>query len=235
MPETVIFPDPRTADPYGLVAIGGDYRPRTLLAAYRAGIFPWPAEDLPYAWYSPDPRFVLPPAEIHVGRSLRKAIRRRGYRITFDRAFGRVIQACANIPRRPEDDGVEDAASGTWIVPELLRGFEALHRRGYAHSVEAWRGDRLVGGLYGLAIGDVFCGESMFAREPDASKTAFVALAERLEAWDFRLIDCQIRTEHLARFGARDWPRERFLEQLARALQQPTRFGPWTALAPAGG
>ncbi|MEM8998030.1 MAG: leucyl/phenylalanyl-tRNA--protein transferase [Acidobacteriota bacterium] len=219
--DSVLFPDPRTADPYGLVAIGGDYRPRTLLSAYASGIFPWPAEDLPYAWYSPDPRFVLPPAELHVGRSLKKSLRRHRYRITFDRAFGRVIRACSTIRRRGEP--------GTWIVPDLRRGFEALHRQGFAHSVEAWHGDELVGGLYGVALGGLFCGESMFARRNDASKAALVTLVDRLLEWDFRLIDCQVQTDHLESLGARDWPRQRFLDELAVALAMPHRVGSWSS------
>lgn len=223
--DSVIFPDPRTADPYGLVAIGGDYHPRTLLAAYGSGIFPWPAEDLPYAWYSPDPRFVLPPAELHIGRSLKKSLRRQRFRTTFDRAFPEVIRACASAKRAGEP--------GTWIVPELRRGFEALHRQGFAHSVEVWEGNELVGGLYGIALGGIFCGESMFTRRSDASKIALVALVERLLAWDFCLIDCQVKTSHFESLGARDWPRQRFLDELAVALAQPHRRGRWSVKDPA--
>lgn len=218
--ETGLFPDPRdAADEYGLVAIGGDFRPSVLLAAYRSGIFPWPSEELPYAWFCPDPRLILRPRSMRINRSLRKSLRRGAYRVTFDRAFERVIEACATAPR-PEE-------AGTWIMPELRQGFEDLHRYGYAHSVEVWSRDSLVGGLYGLSLGGMFCGESMFHTEPNASKAALVALTERLAEWDFRFIDCQVHTEHLASLGAHEMSREAFLEELDRALEVPTRRGSW--------
>lgn len=217
------FPDPREADEDGLVAVGGDFTPDLLLAAYRRGIFPWPAPGYPFVWYSPDPRAVLVPEELHVPRRLRKTMRRGPYRITFDTAFERVLRACATAPRPGEP--------GTWIVPPLIDGYVGLHRAGYAHSVEAWDGSRLVGGLYGVAIGAAFCGESMFHLAPDASKLAFVALVERLREWGFRLVDCQIRTDHLARFGAREWPRERFLAALASAAGEDRPPGSWREAA----
>lgn len=215
------FPDPRWADDYGLVAIGGDYGPERLLAAYACGIFPWPSDDLPYAWFSPNPRLVLRPGEIHLSRSLRKTLKRGLFRVTCDLAFDEVIRHCA-AASRPNGEG-------TWLIPELVRGLSALHRLGFAHSVETWHGDELVGGLYGIALGSYFCGESMFFSERDASKVALVHLVERLREWGFRMIDCQVYTEHMARFGAREWPRDRFLDELELAVGEPGRRGPWTS------
>lgn len=220
------FPDPRLAAAHGLVAVGGDYRPERLLAAYASGIFPWPSDELPYAWFSPDPRMVLPPDRLHVGRSLRKTLRRGRFEIRYDSAFERVVRACARAPR---GDGY-----GTWLTEPLIEGFLGLYRLGFAHSVEAWRDDRLVGGLYGVALGAIFCGESMFHHEPDASKVAFVALTERLRAWRYLLIDCQVYSEHLATLGAREWPRSRYLEVLRAALRRPVRRGSWSDTTDAG-
>ena len=202
------LPDAEDADPRGLVAVGGDLRPERLLDAYRRGIFPWYGDGLPILWHSPDPRFVLEPSAIRVNRSLRKAIRRAPYRLTCDTAFDRVIRHCAGTAR-PEQDG-------TWITNDMIAAYDQLHALGHAHSVEAWLGDELVGGVYGVQIGAVFCGESMFALAPDASKIAFVQLVRQLERWGFELIDCQVHTEHLERFGAVEWPRKRFLELLAQ-------------------
>lgn len=201
------------------MAIGGDFAPERLILAYSQGIFPWPTEGFPLLWFSPDPRFVLPLQRGHVGRSLQKMVRRARYRVTVDVAFGDVIRACADQPRPGQ--------SGTWITEELIEGFEALHASGFAHSIEAWEGERLVGGVYGVSLGRVFFGESMFAHAPDASKVAFVTLMGNLRAWNFSFIDCQVHTEHLARFGAELWPRARFLDQLHDALDAPTRRGPW--------
>lgn len=213
------FPDPRYAADHGLVAIGGDFRPERLLAAYMSGIFPWPSEELPLAWFSPDPRLVLRPGELHVSRSLLKERRRGRYRITFDTAFDEVVRRCA-LARR---DG-----RGTWITDELRAGMCGLHRLGFAHSVEAWSGSVLVGGLYGVSIGTTFSGESMFHAAPNASKVALVRLVERLRDWEFRMVDCQVHTPHLERLGAREWPRDDFLDELALAIAEPTRRGPWT-------
>ncbi|HEX9733451.1 MAG TPA: leucyl/phenylalanyl-tRNA--protein transferase [Thermoanaerobaculia bacterium] len=214
------FPDPRWADDYGLVALGGDYRPERLLAAYACGIFPWPSEGLPHAWFSPNPRLVLRPDELCLSRSLRKTLRKGRFRVTYDLAFDDVIRHCA-AASRPN-------GAGTWLTPELVRGLRRLHRLGFAHSVESWRGDELAGGLYGVSLGTLFCGESMFFRQRDASKVALVHLAERLRSWGFRMIDCQVHTDHLARLGAREWPRDRFLDELGLAVREPTRRGPWT-------
>jgi leucyl/phenylalanyl-tRNA--protein transferase len=218
--QELAFPPPEGADPSGVVAVGGDLRPERLLLAYSQGIFPWPAPGLPLLWHSPDPRMVLRPRELRVSRSLRKTLRRGCYRVSLDRAFGRVIRACAEIPRPGQD--------GTWITPEMTLAYEELHARGFAHSAEAWLGEELAGGLYGLSLGGCFFGESMFALRPDASKVAFATLVRKLAAWDFDLVDCQIHTEHLARLGAREWSRARFLRALRRSLARPTRRGRWT-------
>jgi leucyl/phenylalanyl-tRNA--protein transferase len=213
------FPPPEGASPEGVVAIGGDLSPERILLAYSQGIFPWPHRGLPLLWFSPDPRFVLELHRVHVGRSLRRRLRDTSYAVTMDTAFEAVIEGCATGPRPGQE--------GTWITDGIRRGFTALHGRGFAHSVEAWQGEELVGGLYGVAIGHAFTGESMFARAPDASKVAFVTLLGNLLRWTFRLIDCQVETEHLARFGASAWPRARFLAALREAVAAPTRHGPW--------
>ena len=213
------LPTPDSADARGLVAVGGDLEPERLLDAYRRGIFPWYEDGLPILWHSPDPRFVLPVKELEVNRSLRKTIRRARYEIRLDTAFSRVVKACSVVPRPGQD--------GTWITVEMIRAYERLYALGWAHSAEAWLDDELVGGLYGVSIGGVFCGESMFASEPDASKVAFVHLVRQLERWGIELVDCQVATEHLARFGARDWPRAKFLGVLRELVERPTSKGPW--------
>ena len=215
--ERLLFPPPERGPRRGPIAVGGDLRPERLLLAYSMGIFPWQGE--PLHWHSPDPRMVLLADELAVSRSLRRAIRRRRFRLTFDTAFAEVMTACATAPRPGQD--------GTWITPGMIDSYTELHRRGIAHSVEAWRDDALVGGLYGLSLGAAFFGESMFARETDASKIAFVALVERLSTWGIPLVDCQVYTEHLASLGAREWPRRDFLAALDAALDRPTRLGPW--------
>jgi leucyl/phenylalanyl-tRNA--protein transferase len=208
------FPSPEAADASGLLAVGGTLTPRRLLAGYRHGIFPWYAEGQPLLWHSPDPRFVLAPGKLHVSRSLERTLRRGTYAIRADTAFDAVVDACALAPRPGQD--------GTWITPAMRNAYGALHRLGFAHSVEAWQGSDLVGGLYGVALGSVFFGESMFSRAPDASKTAFVTAARALFLAGCRLIDCQVETEHLARFGAEPWPRRRFLRELATAVDGPS-------------
>ena len=216
--ERLLFPPVEHAED-GLLAVGGDLRPERLILAYRSGIFPWYEQGQPILWHSPDPRMVLRAQALRVNRSLRKMIRRGLYRITLDTAFRRVIEACAST-RRP-------AQRGTWITAAMKDAYSELHRRGFAHSAEAWREDELVGGLYGVSLGAAFFGESMFARAPDASKVAFVVLAEQLARWGITLIDCQVYTEHLARFGAEEWPRKRYLTALQKALARPTRQGMW--------
>jgi leucyl/phenylalanyl-tRNA--protein transferase len=213
------FPHPKESDPSGLLAVGGDLSPERLLLAYASGIFPWYAEDQPILWHSPDPRAVLRVEELHVPRSLAKAVRRGRFEVRLDTAFEAVIRSCAEIAR--------PAAGGTWITPDMLHAYCELHRLGFAHSAEAFAGDRLVGGLYGVSLGSIFFGESMFAREPDASKVAFVALVRQLAQWGFELIDCQQPTHHLARFGAVLWSRSCYLDALARCTARPTRRGAW--------
>jgi leucyl/phenylalanyl-tRNA---protein transferase len=205
----------------GLVAVGGDLSEATLLAAYQQGVFPWFSADEPILWYCPDPRFVLPLERFHVPRSTAKRLRRESWEIRCDTAFARVIERCAHAQRSYECE--------TWIVPSMLAAYEGLARSGYAHSFEVWRGEALVGGLYGVSLGGTFFGESMFSDERDASKAALVALVAALRAWGFDLLDCQIQTEYLAQFGATEIPRDDFLAQLAQSLEKPTRRGPWTA------
>jgi leucyl/phenylalanyl-tRNA--protein transferase len=217
--KRLIFPDPEEAEE-GLLAVGGDLSPERLLLAYAEGIFPWYEEGSEILWHSPDPRTVLLPADLHVPRSLERTIRRGSYRLTLDAAFDEVVAACATAPRPGQE--------GTWITAEMREAYVTLHRLGFAHSAEAWEGDHLAGGLYGVCLGGAFFGESMFTRVPDASKAAFVSLVRQLERWGINLIDCQVETEHLERFGALPWPRRRFLAALDRALQAPTRRGPWT-------
>jgi len=218
--ERLIFPKPELAEPDGLLAVGGDLSPRRLLLGYSIGVFPWYSEGQPILWHSPDPRFVVSAKAAHIPRSLEKRIRRGEYEIRWDTAFDEVVRACARTPRPHQ--------SGTWIDSKMAVAYSRLHELGYAHSIEAWQGSELVGGLYGVSLGAVFFGESMFARAPDASKVAFVTLLARLVEWEIDLVDCQVRTEHLARFGAEDWPRARFLEALEVALDAPTRRGSWS-------
>lgn len=214
------FPPPESATPEGVVAFGGKPEPLRLLSAYRQGIFPWPHRGLPLLWFCPDPRFVLIPSQAHLSRSLRKTMRRGLFEVRCDTEFEQVIRACARQRRRDQ--------RGTWITSGLINGFTRVHEWGFAHSIEAWQDGRLAGGLYGVSLGGVFYGESMFAAVPDASKVAFATLLANLIRWDFHLVDCQSYTEHLASFGAEEWPRRRFLAALEKALQTPTRWGKWT-------
>ena len=218
--DQIAFPPPELADESGLLAVGGGLEPERLLLAYASGIFPWYSEGQPILWHAPDPRMVLLSSELNVSRSLRKSIAKTELRITLDQAFSQVMRRCAEI-ERPDQDG-------TWITNAMFQAYEQLHDLGFAHSCEAWRGDDLVGGLYGVSIGDVFFGESMFATESDASKIAFVKLVRQLSAWGVELIDCQVYTEHLERFGADEWAREHFQEALEDAIRAPTRRGPWS-------
>lgn len=219
LPDQHIFPDPRLAEPNGLLACYGDLHPDRVLRAYSLGIYPWYSEGTPILWWSPDPRMVLVPNELEVGRSLRKRIRQTPYRLTMDTAFDEVIERCASVPRPGQE--------GTWITTDMKDAYRTLHRLGHAHSVEAWEGEVLVGGLYGVVVGRAFCGESMFASAPDASKIAFTELVGQLQAWGCTLIDCQVYTDHLARFGAREIPRDEFLSKLEHAQLGLLRPGPW--------
>lgn len=213
--QSNIFPPLGRAlrSPSGLLAMGGDLSAERLVAAYRHGCFPWYSHGQPLMWWSPDPRTVLFPEELHVPRSLRKTLRQQHFRITYDSAFEQVIHACAQ-PRSSD--------SGTWVTPAMQSAYTRLHQLGHAHSVEVWHGQQLVGGLYGIAMGRLFFGESMFARMSDASKVGFATLVQDLQQAGFVLIDCQMPTEHLARFGARDIPRSKFQQYLQRDLDSPS-------------
>lgn len=217
--EELIFPPANLASEDGVLAVGGEPSPERLLLAYSQGIFPWPHEEYPLLWFSPDPRFVLEPASAIIGRSLQKSIRRGRYDIRADTAFREVMLRCAK-QKRP-------GQRGTWITPEMIEGYCALHDRGIAHSIEAYEQEQLVGGLYGVSLGGIYFGESMFADAEDASKVAFATLLAQLQEWRFDLVDCQSYTDHLARFGAVHWPRQRFLRTLETSLQKATRKGPW--------
>ncbi|HET7755338.1 MAG TPA: leucyl/phenylalanyl-tRNA--protein transferase [Anaeromyxobacteraceae bacterium] len=225
--DAAVFPDPRHAEPDGLLAVGGDLSPQRLLAAYREGIFPWFDEESPILWWSPDPRLVLFAGELHVPRSLDRTIRRGAYRVTADAAFGAVIRGCSEKERPGQD--------GTWITRDMIAAYEELHRLGYAHSFEAWDGAVLAGGLYGVSLGSAFFGESMFSDRPDASKVAFVTAVRWLADHGVGLVDCQVRTEHLVRFGAREVPRASFLAELKLALRAPVLRGKWELEARARG
>ncbi len=218
----ISFPDAQQADDSigGLLAVGGDLSPKRLLAAYRAGIFPWFDDDqAPVLWWSPDPRAVLVPGEMRISRSLAKRLRNGGFEVSFDRAFAEVVKGCAS-----EREG----QSGTWITPAMGVAYGRLHEMGYAHSLEVWREGHLVGGLYGLSIGAFFFGESMFSRAADASKVALAHLSEQLKRWRFQLIDCQIPNQHLGSLGVKSIPRAEFLAALAANDESKTRLGAWT-------
>jgi leucyl/phenylalanyl-tRNA---protein transferase len=212
------FPDVSLAltEPDGLLAVGGDLRASRLLEAYRSGIFPWYEEGQPILWWSPDPRCVLYPDQLHISRSLKKTLRRRDYQVTFDQAFMSVMQRCAE-SRHDQD--------GTWITPDMLEAFEQLHTLEIAHSVEVWRTEneqpQLVGGLYGIALGSVFFGESMFSRRTDASKIALYNLSQQLLAWGFNLIDCQVHSDHLESLGAVTVERQQFVSHLEKHIDDP--------------
>jgi len=214
------FPDVETAErePEGLLAVGGDLSVTRLVNAYRRGIFPWFGAGDPILWWSPDPRITLSPERLRISRSLRKTLRKGRFGATMDQDFDAVIAACAQ-PRI--------GSGGTWLVPEMIAAYRRLHRRGFAHSVEIWQDGALAGGLYGVAIGWVFFGESMFTRISDASKVALVHLCGRLAEWGFQLIDCQVLTAHLIRMGAEQMPRAHFIRLLERWCSHPGRPGNW--------
>ena len=222
--DDLVFPSPKLAPKEGLLAVGGDLRQERLLLAYRMGIFPWYSRYEPILWWSPDPRLVLYPGEIRVSKSLQKTIKKGLFRITMDQAFEAVINACAQ-SRTSADEG-------TWIVEEMIDAYCKLHESGFAHSVEAWRDDRLAGGLYGVSLGKCFFGESMFTHISNASKVAFVALVKHLQALNFDLIDCQVTTPHLLTFGAREIPRTRYLNELEKSLKPSTLKGQWSFTVP---
>ena len=205
--ERLIFPKPDLAEPDGLLAVGGDLSTKRLLLAYQNGIFPWYSDDTPILWYSPHERFVLFPDELKVSKSMRQVLRSGKLNVTVDTCFNDVITACSTAPREGQD--------GTWIVPDMIAAYNRLHLAGYAHSVEVWQDDKLVGGLYGVHVGDVFCGESMFSRVSNASKTALIYLCN---TGLYKLIDCQVHTGHLESLGARMISREQYMDVLLNNL-----------------
>jgi len=217
----IFFPDVETAlrEPDGLLAVGGDLKPERLLLAYRNGIFPWFGPDQPILWWAPDPRLVLFPEQLKISRSLSRTLRKQRFTVTFDTAFAQVVDACA-APRQGQ--------AGTWITTEMQSAYRRMHELGHAHSVECWQHGELVGGLYGIAIGHVFFGESMFTRVADASKVGFVTLVQQLQASGYRLIDCQVHTDHLESLGAMMIPRPDFTRLLTRETRQMTD-SPWIA------
>jgi len=228
-PNNCQFPDSRLAlqEPNGLLAVGGSLSPETLLLAYRQGIFPWYSDGQPILWWSPDPRTVLFPEQLHISRSLTKTLKNKHFDVTFNQVFERVIRACA--APRVSDQNVDEA--GTWITTAIIAAYTRLHRLGYAHSVEVWSAGTLVGGLYGLALGQVFFGESMFHRQRDASKVGFVHLVKHLLDQNVRVIDCQQSTRHLASLGATDISRSHFIKLLQRYCNEsrlilPSRSSP---------
>lgn len=206
----LFFPPVSEAEPDGLLAVGGDLSPERILLAYRSGIFPWYDEE-PILWWSPDPRFVLFPAELKISKSMRPLLNRQKFRFSVDEDFQLVMKNCQQIPRVFQ--------SGTWINKDMIQAYTSLHRMGYAHSAEAWLEDKLVGGLYGVKIGRVFFGESMFSHMSNASKFAFIKLVQQLEDDGVVLIDCQVYTEHLESLGARMISREEFMEIISKAMQ----------------
>lgn len=217
--EDLIFPAPDDAEPDGLLAVGGDLSTRRLLLAYSMGIFPWYADGQPILWWSPDPRLVLELKEFHISRRLRQTLRRGTFQVTFDQDFGGVIRACAAVERPGQD--------GTWITAAMEQAYIELHELGFAHSVESWIEDELVGGIYGVSLGRAFFGESMFSRATNASKVALATLVERLSAWDFHFLDAQVTTPHMLSLGAKEISRSMFLANLEQALQTSTRRGSW--------
>lgn len=218
--DDLVFPPPYLAREDGLLAVGGDLSVERLLLAYQQGIFPWYSEGDPILWWSPDPRLVLQPEDFHISKRLARIIRQGVFKVTFDTAFRRVITFCSH-PR-------SEAEPGTWIVPEMIEAFVCLHEAGYAHSVECWQNDELVGGLYGVSIGRIFFGESMFSSVPNSSKIALAYLVKLLLVWEFDLIDCQMKTDHLIRLGAREIAGNEFSRRLEKYVFSPTRQGRWT-------
>jgi leucyl/phenylalanyl-tRNA---protein transferase len=208
----LLFPPPELADDDGLLAVGGDLSVERLVLAYSMGIFPWYSDGNPILWWSPDPRLVLIPAELKVSKTLKQTIRKGVFRVTTNQAFEEVIRNCATVNRKGEQ--------GTWITQDMIEAYIRLYEAGWAHSVESWDGDELAGGLYGVMMGRVFFGESMFAGKTDASKVAFAVYMAELAQKGFELIDCQVTTEHLKRFGAKEIPRAEFMKRLEKSLKR---------------
>ncbi len=216
--EGLVFPPVEGAED-GIVAVGGDLSVKRLLLAYRSGIFPWYSEDEPVVWHSPDPRFILRLEELHISKSMRRVLNSGKFRITFDTNFPFIIQQCANVERKDQD--------GTWIIPEMIEAYTALHDAGYAHSVEVWSDDKIVGGLYGVSIGKAFFAESMFHIATNASKVAVIRLAEWLKKEGFLFLDAQVHTDHVATLGASDISRHNFMQLLGHATSHETWIGKW--------
>lgn len=218
--KEISFPHPGMADPNGILAVGGDLSPQRLLTAYAWGIFPWFNEGEPIIWWSPDPRFVLFPPQMKISKSMRPYFNQQKFSVTFDFSFEAVMRSCQTQRRQGQ-------FGGTWITEDMVAAYVRLHELGYAHSVEVWKDDTMVGGLYGIALGKIFFGESMFARESNASKFGFISLVQKLRAKDFQLIDCQQETNHLGSLGAEAIDRKEFLEILAKNQSQETFVGNW--------
>jgi leucyl/phenylalanyl-tRNA--protein transferase len=216
--DDIAFPHPENADDSGLLAMGGDLSVERLIAAYASGIFPWYSEETPILWWSPDPRYLLFPGNLHVSRSMKKVLRRGLFHCTLDREFASVIQACSE--PRPDQEG-------TWITQEMKEAYVDLHKAGFAHSVEVWQEDELVGGMYGVSLGNMFFGESMFSRVSNASKVALIRLTGLLGERGFAFIDAQVHTDHVVSMGAVPVPRRKFLSMLDQGLQEMTLPGPW--------
>lgn len=219
--NSLIFPDPRCAEVDGLVAVGGDLRTERLILAYQNGIFPWYSEGNPIMWFSPDPRLILFPHELRVSRSLRKVINSKDFEVTFDTSFEEVIMKCAEARRKNQ--------YATWITNDMIDAYVRLHNEGFAHSVEAFHEQQLVGGLYGISLGGAFFGESMFHSMSNASKVSLYHLVEKLKFWRFDFIDSQVPTSHMKSLGAREINRDSFLDMLQLTLKKKTRRGKWTA------
>jgi len=217
--DTIEFPPPHLASEDGLLAVGGDLSQKRLLLAYRMGIFPWFSNNEPILWWSPDPRLVLYPHEIKISKTLKKIIKKEVFKVTMDLAFNEVINQCAQIRMKKNQ--------GTWIIEDIIEAYCQLHESGFAHSVEVWRQGELAGGLYGVSLGKCFFGESMFTLVSNASNVGLVKFVEHLKELSFDMIDCQVTTEHLIRFGAREITRTLFLKQLEKSLTAPTQKGKW--------
>ncbi|MCC6144710.1 MAG: leucyl/phenylalanyl-tRNA--protein transferase [Candidatus Hydrogenedentes bacterium] len=217
--DALVFPPPDLAEE-GLLAVGGDLSVERLLLAYEMGIFPWYSEGEPILWWSPDPRMVIRPKHLHISHRFARTLRQGRFRVTLDRAFPLVIRHCATTPRPGQ--------RGTWITPEMEAAYVRLHEAGYAHSAECWQGDRLVGGIYGVSLGAIFFGESMFSQVSDGSKVAITRLLQQMDRWHMPLLDCQVANPHLRRLGGVELPRAAFLDEIHRLQQAPTRCGRWT-------
>jgi len=217
--KDLIFPSPYDANEQGILAVGGDLSVDRLLLAYRQGIFPWYEEGSPILWWSLPERFILEPSQLHLGKTVERLLRKNHFEIRYDTAFSEVIHACAQIKRKDQD--------GTWITPDMKQAYIHLHQAGYAHSIETYENNQLVGGVYGVSLGGAFFGESMFSFVSNASKIAFIFLCRLLKSWNFSMIDCQVYSSHMEQLGGFFVTQDDFLYRLQRALQLPTKMAPW--------